>query len=114
MRSSDIGFVCIQPLPRYIVSLPVKMFEYMINSLPIIASDFPLWERIVEGDNCGICVDPLNPKEIAKAIEYLIEHPDKARQMGENGRKAVLEKYNWNNESKKLIKIYKNLASPEP
>jgi len=34
--------------------------------------------------------------------------------MGENGRKTILEKYNWENESKKLLKIYKNLDSPEP
>ena len=109
MRNSDIGFVCIQPLPRYIVSLPVKMFEYMINSLPVIASNFPLWKEIVEENNCGICVDPLSPKKIANAIEYLIKHPNKAKKMGENGRKAVLEKYNWENESKKLLKVYKKL-----
>ena len=34
--------------------------------------------------------------------------------MGENGRKAVLEKYNWENEEKKLLEVYKNLTSSEP
>ena len=109
LSQSNIGLCILHPTPNYIKSLATKILEYMIAKLPVIASDFPLWKRIVEGDNCGICVDPLNPKEIAKAIEYLIEHPDKARQMGENGRKAVLEKYNWENESKKLLKIYKKL-----
>ena len=85
------------------------MFEYMIAELPIIASNFLLWREIVEKNNCGICVNPLDPKEIAEAIEYLIEHPDEARKMGENGRKAVLEKYNWENESKKLLEIYEEL-----
>jgi len=61
-------------------------------------------------NDCGICVDSLKPRKIAKAIEYLIEHPEEAKKMGENGRKAVLEKYNWENESKKLLKIYKNLS----
>ncbi len=54
-------------------------------------------------------MDPTNPKEIAKAINYLIEHPDKAKEMGENSRKAVLEKYNWEKESKKLLKVYEKL-----
>jgi len=85
------------------------MFEYMAAALPIIASNFPLWKEIIEGNNCGICVNPLEPKEIARAIEYLIEHPDEARKMGENGRKVVLEKYNWENESKKLLKVYEGL-----
>ena len=109
MCNSNIGFVCIQPLSRYIVSLPVKMFEYMTSSLPIIASNFPLWKKIVEENYCGICVNPTNQKEIAKAVEYLIEHPDKAKEMGKNGRRAVLEKYNWGNEEKKLLKIYGKL-----
>ena len=51
----------------------------------------------------------MDPKEIAEAIGHLIEYPEEAK-MGENGRKAVLEKYNWENESKKLLKIYEELA----
>ena len=86
----------------------------MINELPIIASNFPLWKKIVENNNCGICINPLKSKEISRAIEYLINHPGEAKKMGENGRKAVLAKYNWENENKKLLEIYKNLASPEP
>jgi len=42
-------------------------------------------------------------------VEYLIEHPNEARKMGENGRKAVVVKYNWETESKKLIDVYENL-----
>jgi glycosyltransferase involved in cell wall biosynthesis len=49
-------------------------------------------ENDVEENNCGICVIPTNPEEIVKAIEYLTTHPDEARKMGENERKAVLEK----------------------
>jgi len=105
--NSDIGLACIQPKYKYII--PTKIFEYMTSYLPTITSNFPLWEKIIEENDCGICVNPLYPKEIAKAIEHLIKHPDEAKKMGKNGRKAVLEKYNWENESKKLLKIYKNL-----
>ena len=66
-------------------------------------------QEIVEGNNCGICVNPLEPKEIAKAIDYIINHPNEAEQMGQNGKKAVLEKYNWGVEEKKLFEIYKEL-----
>ena len=110
LLNSDIGLVCLYPLERFLTGFPVKMFEYMVAGLPIIASSFPLWKEIIQGNKCGICVNPLEPKEIAKAIEYLIEHPKEAKQMGENGRKAVLEKYNWENESKKLLKIYGKLG----
>lgn len=105
----DIGLVCLHPLRRFITSLPVKMFEYMAAGLPVIASNFPLWKKIIEGSNCGLTVSSLNPKEIAKAVEYLIEHPEEAREMGKNGRKAVIEKYNWESEGKKLVEAYKRL-----
>ncbi len=104
-----IGMGIVHPEPNYMESLPTKLFEYMAAGLPVIASSFPLWKEIIEGNNCGLTVNPLNPREIAKAVEYLIEHPDEARKMGENGRKAVLEKYNWETESKKLISVYENL-----
>ena len=110
LSQADIGIISYLPVPNNIDSNPNKLFEYMAAGLPVIASNFPLWKEIVEGNKSGICVDPLNPKEIAKAVEYLIEHPDEAKKMGENGRKAVLEKYNWGNESKKLLKIYEELT----
>jgi glycosyltransferase involved in cell wall biosynthesis len=113
LSKADVGMVCLHPISNYITGLPVKLFEYMSAGLPAIASNFPLWKEIVEGNNCGICVDPLNPKEIAKAVKYLMEYPDEARKMGENGRKVVLEKYNWENESKKLIGLYKKLLAKE-
>lgn len=55
-------------------------------------------------------VDPLDPKAIAQAIEYLLTHPEEARQMGENGRRAVEEKYNWEKEAEKLLALYKELV----
>jgi glycosyltransferase involved in cell wall biosynthesis len=81
----------------------------MAAGLPVVASNFPLWKEIVEGNRCGITVDPLDPKAIAQAIEYLLTHPEEARQMGENGRRAVEEKYNWESESKKLLGVYAKL-----
>jgi glycosyltransferase involved in cell wall biosynthesis len=110
LRFADVGLVCLHPEPYYIVACPTKLFEYMAAGLPLVASNFPLWKDIVEGNNCGICVDPLDPKAIAQAIEYLITHPEEAKKMGENGKKAVLEKYNWEKESKKLLKVYEELV----
>ena len=42
-------------------------------------------------------------------IQWILDHPDEAKEMGENGRKAVLEKYNWESESRKLLSLYKML-----
>ena len=105
-ESSFIGLVIFHPIPNHIEAQPNKLFEYMQYGLPIVGSRFSLWEEIVEKNNCGILVDPLNTKEIAEAIKWLYNHPEEAKKMGENGRKAVIEKYNWHTEEKKLIKLY--------
>ena len=58
---------------------------------------------------CSLCVDPRDPPAIAAAIDYLASHPDIARRMGENGRKAVCARYNWPREASKLIQFYEHL-----
>ena len=111
LMNANIGLICLLPTPNHINSFPNKLFEYMAAGLPVVASNFPLWKGIIREENCGLTVNPQEPREIAKAINYLIEHPTESRKMGENGRKSVLEKYNWEKESQKLIKIYQQLTT---
>ena len=78
----------------------------MAAGIPVIASDFPLWKKIIDQHKCGICVNPLKPEEISSAIDYLISHADEAKKMGDNGHKAVMKNYNWAVEEKKMLDLY--------
>jgi len=109
LSRSKAGIVTLHPIVNYQDALPVKMFEYMAASIPVIASNILLWQEIIEDANCGICVDPMNPNEIANAIEYIMTHQDEAQKMGENGKKAVTEKYNWSIEEAKLMRVYEEI-----
>lgn len=110
-RQSFAGLVTLHPILNYLDSLPVKMFEYMSAGVPVICSDFPLWKEIVETNQCGICVNPLDSQEIAGAINYLRANPDIVKEMGVNGQKAVNEIYNWQIEEKKLLSFYNKVLS---
>lgn len=106
---SIAGLVTFLPLPNHTDAQPNKMFEYMSAGIPVIASNFPLWREIIEGNDCGLCVDPLDSKAIAAAIDFIISNPERARQMGENGQRAVQVRYNWFVEETKLIEFYQTL-----
>lgn len=110
LARSKAGLVLFHPVPNHIDAQPNKLFEYMSAGIPVIASNFPKWKDIVERNNCGICVDPLDIKEIAEAINWIMDNPKDARKMGEDGRKAVETIYNWENEKKKLVSLYKELV----
>ncbi|MES2800226.1 MAG: glycosyltransferase family 4 protein [Bacteroidota bacterium] len=106
---SKYGLVMFQAFQNHIEAQPNKMFEYMSAGIPVVTSNFPLWKQIVEGNKCGICVEPKDPAAINKALLYLVQHDAIAQQMGDNGRKAVVEKYNWEQEEIKLLALYQQL-----
>ena len=91
----------------------IKNFEFMMSGLPIICTDFNVWEKIINENNCGICVNPHDCDGIAKAINYLINNPQEAKEMGENGKKTVREKYNWQTQENSLINLYDKLSTLE-
>ncbi len=108
-RKSMVGAVTLLKTPNHYDAQPVKLYEYMSAGLAVVASDFPLWREVVEGNECGLCVDPSDEKQIAEAIEKLVSDPEYARMLGENGKRAVSEKYNWEAQSKVLERVYREL-----
>jgi len=105
----DLGLVLMPISPHYERKLPTKFFEYMLAGIPFIATNFPLWKEFVEENKCGIVVNPDNFEEINKLIQYLIDNPDERKKMGEEGRKKVLEEYNWDTQEETLVELYMEL-----
>ena len=72
---------------------------------------FPQLRKIIEGAQCGICIDPCNARLAASAIMDLLEQPELRQEMGRYGRNAVLSAYNWPAASKVMFQVYKNVLS---
>lgn len=109
MARCRAGLVTLSPMPSYVDSLPIKMFEYMSAELPVIASGFPLWREIVEATGCGTCVDPTDVDAIAAAIRAIVDDPPRIAAQGRAGRAAVLSTYNWPQSERALLALYDEL-----
>jgi glycosyltransferase involved in cell wall biosynthesis len=114
LEKSSLGLLILHPNENYLMSYPVKLFEYMATGLPVIASNFPFWKQIIGDDDCVLFVDPFDSLDIQKAVSKILSNPKMAREMGKKGRKSVLKKYNWATEEKKLIELYNELMTKEP
>ena len=107
---ATLGLVLLHSAPNHTLSIPIKQLEYMSCGLPSISSKEVIFcKEVVEKENCGIVVDPLDTNEISESIKRIIDNPLLAKQMSENAIKAAKEKYNWQSQEKELISLYKKL-----
>lgn len=88
----------------------IKIFETMEAAVPVILAKVPLYEAMVEKYHCGICVDVHNVDEIRDAVRYLLEHKREAYEMGQNGRRAVLEEFSWDSLEKDYVNVFDQLT----
>lgn len=114
LSDSRAGLVLLKPIPHEMVTLPIKLFEYMAAGIPVISSDFPLWREIVEGTQCGLLVDPENTEAITAAMQWILDNPEEAQAMGDRGRRAVEQIYSWETEAKTLVAFYRDRLGVRP
>jgi glycosyltransferase involved in cell wall biosynthesis len=91
-----------------IFAMPLKVWEAMMCGVPIITN--VALELITEA-KCGIPVEYHDLNQIRAAIVSLRDNKELRRILGNNGREAFLQKYNWNIMEDKLYKIYDVLLS---
>jgi len=82
----------------------------MIAGLPVVVSNLPRQGEIMRETQCGLLVEPGQPKALAEAIQWLLEHPEEAQAMGKRGRQAVLQTYNWDSQAQLLLHLYRRVS----
>jgi len=103
------SLICIIPQPSndFIdTTIPHKLFEYMAMSKPVITSDAKPFKRIIDETGAGMVFKSGNPSNFAETLLKMINSPEN---WGDNGRKAVKEKYNWERDANILINMYEGL-----
>lgn len=109
LQEGDVGLALLQPEPRYIAAIPVKLFEYMAAGLPVICSNFPLIQNLVESTKCGALVNPTDRDTTVELLCSWWMDPNTPKTLGENGRSAIRNSYNWESLAASLNRLYQSL-----
>ncbi len=110
ISQADIGIILMEPTENNMLAGPPnKLFNYMRYGIPVVSFDLPETTRIIEETHCGLIVKDRNVNTLVKNLRYLIEDKEKRSKLGQNGYRAVVERYNWDKEGKKLIQLYREI-----
>lgn len=110
IAASDIGLIPLDSNPLWVAAHPTKYFEYAACGLPVIACvvSGSLLQGMIEQNKTGIVCEPLDPEALASAIRTLCEDAPLREEMGENGRKYVVQNYNLS----KSFELFRKILLP--
>jgi len=109
-----VSDICVSPLiknDQHESGIANKVFQYMLFEKPLIVSNCYPQQKVVEVNNCGLVFESENPNDLAKKIEALYNDENQRLEMGKNGKRAVLWKYNLKSSGKRLVEMYREIEN---
>jgi glycosyltransferase involved in cell wall biosynthesis len=105
------GICLFLPLKNHVEAMPNKIFEYMSAGLPVLCSNFDLWEKLVVQNKVGYVCDPEDINSIAETLVNIARLDQEELDLkGRTGIELIQTKYCWENEEKKLLELYQKLG----
>ena len=92
--------------PSRTENLPYALLEAGVAELPIIATSVGGIPEVIRDMQNGILIHPRNPKEIAEAILYILDHPEKQKEFGGEIKKTVSNFFSLDKMISETLKIY--------
>jgi glycosyltransferase involved in cell wall biosynthesis len=113
VEHADLGVLPHHRNEQWNTSMPNKLFDYMAVGLPVVTSDAIPCVRITRESGAGEVFEAGNAASLADAIRRLGSEEARAR-CGAAGRRAVLERYNWECEAPDLLRSVAQAAEGAP
>jgi glycosyltransferase involved in cell wall biosynthesis len=113
-RCLSTADVCLAPDPLNAfnnMSTMIKVAEYMAMGRPIVS--FDLLETRVSAGDAAVYVSANDERAFAKAIDALLQDPERRRRMGESGRRKVERELSWDVSRRALVGFYEHLLGPD-
>jgi len=102
-----------------LLSVPVPSGEafgaYQVESLaagvPVVQPDVGCYPEFVEATQGGIIFQPNTGEALAEAAASLLQNPERVKQLGEQGRKAVMAGYSMDDMAKNILGLYERILN---
>jgi glycosyltransferase involved in cell wall biosynthesis len=114
LSGADLGVALYAPIPNYRVTLPNKLFEWLMAGVPMVVSDFAPWREIVCDDPDGPFGDVVDPLDLDRAAVVVREQLDRSRsgpELRERCRRAAMERLNAETEIQGLLRLVRDVAT---
>jgi len=95
-------------LPSAVEGLPLAMLEGMREGIPVLASDIPPHQQLINQD-CGLLFQSNDLASCMQQLAFAINQPEKIRKMAQNAQKNVLANYNWDRITDETLKVYNSV-----
>jgi glycosyltransferase involved in cell wall biosynthesis len=110
LAAADACLAILKPIPLYATVFPNKVFDYMAAGRPVILAIDGVIRQVVEAAESGVFAPPGDPAALAQAIRQLADDPQRAREMGLNGRRCLEQSYDRARLSAQLAEIMEAMA----
>ncbi|MFC1542945.1 glycosyltransferase [Candidatus Neomarinimicrobiota bacterium] len=115
IQGADVGICLIEnTCLSYYLAAPSKLYQYMQAGIPVIGSDFPEFRLVFREADCGLLADPEDESALTNAFRGMATDEKLRREKGSAGRRAAMERYNWEREQEVLLRALKGVAPLNP
>jgi glycosyltransferase involved in cell wall biosynthesis len=106
---SAFGACELLALPSDYEAFGLVLVEAMACYKPCVATRVGGVPEVIDEDKTGLLVDFGDVQGLAQALTQVLSDPNKARQMGQAGRKRVEEKFTWETVTTQIEKVYREV-----
>ena len=114
LAASDTCIAILKPVPLYRKVYPNKVFDYMAAGRPVVLAIDGVVRDVVEAADAGVFVEPGDPSYLADMVHQLSVNPERCRQMGQNGRRLVEERFDRSLQAEQLALILEKMVDEAP